>query len=93
MHKGMEGSGGYKTHSENKEQSGHIRAGEALYRDFEVRNLYILQQAAGELKWIFSHSRHVERLISVFERLFSELSRKYWRRMWVLAGIPDPFKR
>lgn len=47
--KAWRGQAGIK-HIQRTRQSGHIRAGEALYRDFEVRNLYILQQAAGELK-------------------------------------------
>lgn len=39
----------HKACSEN-EQPGHPGAGEALHGDFEVRNLYDLQQAIGELK-------------------------------------------
>lgn len=49
MNKGMEGTGKNKGHSEKSERSGHTGAG-ALYRDLEARNLYILQQAVGEVK-------------------------------------------
>lgn len=85
MNKGMEGTGKYKAHSENNEPSGYTGAG-ALYRDFEVRNLCILQHTIGELK-SFPKQVCCRYLICVLERIFCELSRKHRRGRWVMAGV------